>query len=198
MTVKHTEKVEPAAELHAIPKIKEKKEIPVIKEHKSVAVKKIAPLQKKKTAEKQQKTADTVIQKSPEVRHDTTDRQDGKRATESRKTVASPAAKADAAGLRRQDTPVSIKAVPLYEHNPAPRYPALARKRGIEGTVLLNVLVDRHGKVADLQIAETSGHKILDKAAIRAVERWIFSPGTTNNENTDMWVHVPVRFALQD
>ncbi|MFH1350543.1 MAG: energy transducer TonB, partial [Pseudomonadota bacterium] len=42
------------------------------------------------------------------------------------------------------------EAVPAYKSNPRPQYPALARRRGLEGTVVLEVLVSREGKVNDL------------------------------------------------
>jgi len=47
----------------------------------------------------------------------------------------------------KKKTPVVIEAVPLYKVNPPPEYPRLARKRGYQGTVVLDVLVDQNGKV---------------------------------------------------
>ena len=39
------------------------------------------------------------------------------------------------------------EATPLYRQNPVPEYPLIARKRGYQGTVVLEVLVTREGKV---------------------------------------------------
>jgi periplasmic protein TonB len=90
----------------------------------------------------------------------------------------------------------SKQAAPLYLKNPPPDYPSMARRRGSEGTVILEVLVDREGRVRDLNVFQSSGHKMLDRAAMRAVKGWLFEPGTRGEEKTDMWVKVPVTFRL--
>ncbi len=89
------------------------------------------------------------------------------------------------------------EAVPLYRVNPAPGYPKMARKRGYQGTVLLSVLVNKEGTVDDLWLFESSGYKILDNAAIKAVKDWIFEPGRKGDEAVEMWVEVPVVFELE-
>ncbi|MCJ7600776.1 MAG: energy transducer TonB [Desulfobulbaceae bacterium] len=92
----------------------------------------------------------------------------------------------------------AIEATPLYRRNPPPDYPPLARRRGLEGTVQLDVLVNSRGDVNQVRLAETSGHDLLDRAAIAAVENWLFQPGKRGDETIDMWVRVPIRFALHD
>lgn len=89
------------------------------------------------------------------------------------------------------------EAVPVYRRNPPPRYPARARRRAWEGAVVLEVLVNRKGRVDDLRVHATSGHKILDKAALRAVRDWLFEPGRRGAEKVVMWVRVPIRFELR-
>lgn len=89
------------------------------------------------------------------------------------------------------------EAFPLYRENPAPAYPSLARRRRYQGTVLLDVLVNAEGKVGKVRLFKTSGHAILDKAALAAVQGWQFVPGRRGEENIDMWVWVPVRFVLK-
>ncbi|RPJ14559.1 MAG: hypothetical protein EHM30_10085, partial [Desulfobacteraceae bacterium] len=44
------------------------------------------------------------------------------------------------------------EAVPLYKENPAPGYPALAKKRGYEGTVILEVLVTKEGRAGNVGV----------------------------------------------
>jgi protein TonB len=85
----------------------------------------------------------------------------------------------------------------LYRENPAPSYPAVARRRGYEGTVLLNVLVDKGGQVAELRVEESSGHAMLDQAALRSVRGWRFEPAVRGDEKVSMWVRVPIRFQLR-
>jgi len=93
--------------------------------------------------------------------------------------------------------PVLRESRPLYRENPAPPYPSVARRRGYEGTVLLEVLVDEEGRVADLQVADSSGHAVLDRVAVHSVRRWRFEPATRGDEKVPMWVRVPIRFQLR-
>jgi protein TonB len=93
--------------------------------------------------------------------------------------------------------PALTEARPLYRRNPPPEYPRLARRRGYQGTVLLDVLVDKTGRVKELRVEESSGHGSLDRAAKRAVKGWRFSPGRRGDDPVDMWVKVPVRYELK-
>jgi len=97
----------------------------------------------------------------------------------------------------KKETPVVREAVPLYRVNPPPEYPRLARKRGYQGTVVLEVLVDQNGRVGDLRLFTSSGHSILDKKAMASVKEWLFEPGMKGDKKLDMWVRVPVRFELK-
>ena len=94
--------------------------------------------------------------------------------------------------------PVVVEARPLYRQNPPPRYPRIARKRGYEGTVILEVLVSRHGDVENLKVHRSSGYKVLDKTALASVRQWIFTPGRRGDDAVDMWVRVPIAFRLAE
>ncbi len=87
---------------------------------------------------------------------------------------------------------------PMYRVNPPPVYPKLARKRGYEGTVVLQVLVNKQGRVDDLQINLSSNHAMLDRAALNSVRKWHFEPGIRGSKTVDMWVKVPVTFKLDE
>ena len=89
------------------------------------------------------------------------------------------------------------QATPLYQINPPPKYPRLARRRNLEGVVFLDVLIDVSGRVADIRLFSSSGHSVLDRAAQKAVRRWLFTPGTIGGKQHEMWVKVPVRFQLK-
>jgi protein TonB len=86
---------------------------------------------------------------------------------------------------------------PLYLKNPPPEYPGLARRRHLQGTVVLAVSVTADGTVDELRVEESSGHKVLDRAAVRAVRNWLFEPGRRGGERIAMRVMVPVRFNLR-
>lgn len=88
------------------------------------------------------------------------------------------------------------EAVPLYKNNPPPRYPRMARKRGYQGKVVLSVYVDDQGRVENLWVFESSGYRVLDNSAVKAVKGWIFEPGMKGDKKVSMWVKVPVRFNL--
>ena len=90
-----------------------------------------------------------------------------------------------------------IMARPLYRKNPPPKYPRRARKKGFEGNVILEVLVDEKGAVLELKVFKSSGYEILDKSALSSVQKWLFEPGTKNGNAVKMWVRVPVRFRLK-
>jgi protein TonB len=101
-----------------------------------------------------------------------------------------------------QDRHVSLDetttvAAPNYKENHAPKYPLVARRRNYEGTVLLDVLVSKKGMVDSIRLAESSGHQVLDRAAVKAVRAWAFHPGKKGDEPVAMWVTVPVRFQLE-
>lgn len=93
--------------------------------------------------------------------------------------------------------PPLVEAVPIYRKNPTPRYPRNARRRGYEGKVILEVLVNEEGSVEDLRVFESSGYQILDRVAMKSVKTWLFEPGRRGDERVEMWVKVPIRFDLK-
>jgi len=89
-----------------------------------------------------------------------------------------------------------LEARPIYRINPPPEYPMIARKRNYQGNVVLEVLINKQGKVIDLRVFSSSGYSILDKTAISSVKKWLFEPGMRGNDKIEMWVRVPIRFKL--
>lgn len=89
------------------------------------------------------------------------------------------------------------EARPLYRSNPPPKYPVVARRKGFQGNVVLEVLVGQIGNVIDLRVLSSSGYPILDRAAETAVKNWTFEPGMRGQEKVEMWVRVPIRFELK-
>jgi len=88
------------------------------------------------------------------------------------------------------------KAGPNYLDNPEPVYPALARRRGQEGLVLLTVKVTAEGRTASVALKESSGYSLLDDAALQAVRHWRFEPARIGLSAVDTEIEVPVRFKL--
>jgi protein TonB len=83
-----------------------------------------------------------------------------------------------------------------YLNNPAPAYPALSRRLGEQGRVVIRVLIDKDGKPQQGDIGQSSGYARLDQAALRAAMDWRYVPGRRDGLAQDMWFNVPIHFAL--
>ena len=77
----------------------------------------------------------------------------------------------------------------------APRYPTLARESHVEGTVILDVIIDERGVVTSTRVLKSV--RLLDQAAIDAVQQWKFTPGRLNGEAIPIVMTVTVTFRLQ-
>jgi protein TonB len=84
-----------------------------------------------------------------------------------------------------------------YLDNPAPAYPALSRRMGEQGRVLLRVYVHADGSAGQLEIGESSGFERLDRAAREAVARRRFVPARQGERPVAAWVLVPISFSLR-
>ena len=93
---------------------------------------------------------------------------------------------------------VEVEAVPDPARAPRPKYPRKARVRGWQGTVMLEVDVSEDGRPLSVVLYKSSGHAILDKAAIETVRTWTFVPGKNQGRAIRSKVRVPVRFRLVD
>lgn len=80
--------------------------------------------------------------------------------------------------------------------NPMPSYPPAARRRGIEGKVVLDVLVSAEGQALAVEIARSSGSSLLDEAARETIRRWRFRPATRGDKAIEARATVPVQFSL--
>lgn len=85
-----------------------------------------------------------------------------------------------------------------YLTNPPPPYPRQALNDGLEGTVLLRVLVDEHGHPLQVEIAASSGQRALDRAAREQVlRRWRFLPAQREGRAVRAIGTVPVVFRIE-
>lgn len=78
-----------------------------------------------------------------------------------------------------------------------PTYPSSLLKKGIGGKVLVTCIVDPDGQVTGTTIKQSSGHPDLDKAAINAVNKWKFKPGTKNGRKIKAVCVVPFNFEVK-
>ena len=97
----------------------------------------------------------------------------------------------------RGDVERDAYARPQHHLNPPPDYPLMLRQRGIEGTVWLRVRVDRSGLPEQIVLFKTSGYRLFDESALRAVARWRFKPARAQGTAMASWVEFPIRFTFQ-
>lgn len=75
-----------------------------------------------------------------------------------------------------------------------PEYPEKARKKRIQGTVVLHVIISKAGDVATVELV--SGHPLLAPAAIDAVKQWKFKPYLLNGNPVEVDTQIQVNFSL--
>ena len=78
-----------------------------------------------------------------------------------------------------------------------PAYPAMSRRRGETGTVILLVELDEQGSVAAARIDTSSGFERLDQAALAAVKTWRCQPPRRNGQAVRGIARQPFKFILQ-
>ena len=84
-----------------------------------------------------------------------------------------------------------------YLNNPKPGYPAISKRMGEQGKVVLRVLIGTDGLPQKVEINQSSGYDRLDRQAQEAVMRWRFVPGKRNGVPETMWNLVPINFVLE-
>jgi protein TonB len=81
---------------------------------------------------------------------------------------------------------------------PPPPYPGAALRRKLTGTVKLRIHVDAAGLPLEVSVEESSGHELLDQAAVKTVRtRWRFVPALRDGVPIEAWALVPIEFVLQ-
>ena len=81
-------------------------------------------------------------------------------------------------------------------YRPSPEYTPLAKMARIQGVVRLEAVISRDGTIQDLKML--SGHPLLVKAAMEAVQKWRYQPTLLNGEPVEVVTEIDVNFTLQD
>lgn len=89
---------------------------------------------------------------------------------------------------------VAFDRAPVPYYQPAPAYPPWPREAGIEGRVVLHVLVGRDGRVVRVTVIRDV--KGLTDAAREAIARWRFHPALSGKHPVAVWVEIPIEFRL--
>jgi protein TonB len=85
-----------------------------------------------------------------------------------------------------------------YLNNPVPAYPMVARRMGWQGRVVLNVEVLASGLPGQVKLHQSSGHDVLDNAALQAVRGWRFVAARHGGQVVSKWFLVPIPFILKE
>ena len=81
--------------------------------------------------------------------------------------------------------------------NIRPIYPEIAQEAGIEGTVVVQVFIDKEGRVQDTLILKGIPNTGLDEAAISAIRKTRFRPAKQRERPVGVWISIPVNFRLK-
>lgn len=159
------------------------------------------PLPKKTPPKPVEKKPPPVVQKAPDFAP-------SQPATETPQPVSQPATSQAASSAPSSSSETTATAASEqfteanfsanYAQNPKPAYPAIARSRGWTGKVLLKVKVSAEGLAEGVELKQSSGHEILDEAAIEAVKEWRFIPAKRGTTPVASSVIVPVDFKLKN
>lgn len=97
-----------------------------------------------------------------------------------------------------ESQPAGVTREPVAILTPRPAYPAAARRRGIEGEVVVAIRIDEEGRPASVSVQESSGVPALDEAAVKAGEAWRFDPALKDGQRIAAEIRKPIRFRLTD
>ena len=113
--------------------------------------------------------------------------------------------------MEERDIPQSYYKTPLtpYDSPPEPiggfselqrniAYPEIALRAGVEGTVEVDVLVDKDGTVLKTQIARSLGNNGCDEAAMAAIKKTKWKPAIHEDKPVKVWISIPVIFRLSE
>lgn len=107
-------------------------------------------------------------------------------------SVVAPAAPA---APTKVDLPTTVAD---YQAKSPPVYPAMSRRMGEQGRVVMRVLIGADGVPQQAEVLQSSGHGRLDRAAADAVMRWRYVPGKRGGVPETMWFQVPIEFKLEN
>jgi protein TonB len=97
-------------------------------------------------------------------------------------------------GLPGPEDYVAFEKEPEMVSPPEPQYPDIAKEAGVEGIVLVRVLVGEDGFVKDVMIIQSV--PMLDDAAATAAQRAVFKPALQKDKPVAVWMVIPIEFKL--
>jgi len=95
-----------------------------------------------------------------------------------------------------QERPSKDVTMPTVVREVKPDYPETAKKDRVQGSVTLEAVVMKDGTVGDVTVKKPL-HPELDEAAVKAMKKWMFKPGTKDGKAVDVTVDVEMTFNLK-
>lgn len=96
----------------------------------------------------------------------------------------------------RQHIPKQIEK-PQFKVQPvAPKYPRIAKRKGLQGTALIEIWIDENGLQIKQVLIKSTGALVLDEAAMNAIKQWHFVAYKEEGKALAHRIQVPVRFNL--
>jgi len=89
---------------------------------------------------------------------------------------------------------VDIK--PVQTRNVQPRYDPMARERGQQGTVTLDLLIDEAGRVSEVNVVQEIPNSRLNNMAVLAARKWAYEPAIKDGVAVKVWKRVAIAFQL--
>ncbi|MDQ6802621.1 MAG: TonB family protein [Acidobacteriota bacterium] len=85
---------------------------------------------------------------------------------------------------------------PVVIQRVEPIYPPLAIRAHMSGSVVLECIIDKSGRIRDVRVANSS-FGAFEQPAIDAVRQWVFAPGTLNGQAVDTIFELTVKFQVK-
>jgi TonB family protein len=89
---------------------------------------------------------------------------------------------------------VEYTQAPIIERKFPPEIPLEAIEQNMKGMVTLDVEILSNGQTGAVEVIESSGHKVLDYAAVKAAKTWRFSPALNDKMPVAVWASFPIEF----
>ena len=118
-------------------------------------------------------------------------------------TAGSPGGTGRTATSNPGKTAPEVAPSPAYDERPRvlkkvdPEYPRLAKMTGVEGIVVLLILIDESGNVEEIEVVKSLGNTGCDEAAVKAIKQWRFAPAVRQGRPIAARVTMPVLFNLK-
>jgi len=90
----------------------------------------------------------------------------------------------------------SVDSPPRPTYRAPLSYPKSARARGVEGYVVLSLLISATGEIEKVQVLEADPAGVFEDAAREGVRNWRFEPAQYQGRNVKVWARQRVRFDL--